>query len=164
MATLAHLTTNSGEGGHHIQLLAVVSLPLLNSLSLHDMCMQHACFLQPLTQLQALSLSYRNKMAGIAALTTLTGLTRLKLDSMCFEEELSAAEQLELGSTLAALQNLQRLTINHVSPGPVMEAVWQLTKLTKLELSCRDRVSIFGLTTSQCLALLPGHITDLHLL
>jgi hypothetical protein len=46
----------------------------------------------------------------------------------------SGEEQSELGSALAALSNLQSMHINHAPPGPVTQALSQLTGLTELRL------------------------------
>jgi hypothetical protein len=125
--------------------------------------MQHAYLLQPLSQLQALSLHYGKRItAGITALTALTGLTRLELNRTS-QLESSAIERLALGSTLSALQHLRDLTINSLPPAPVMEAVSQLAMLTKLKLTQQDPVSVPAPDLSRCLALLPRHIAELHL-
>jgi hypothetical protein len=97
---------------------------------------------------------------GITALSALTGLTRLRLARPYYWES-EAEEQLQnsrmLGSTLASLTKLQDLTLNYLSPGPIMEAMSQLTLLTKLQLDGT------GPDLSRCLALLPRHIVVLYL-
>jgi hypothetical protein len=97
---------------------------------------RYAGFLQGCTQLKALSL-YTNNIKGASALAQLTGLTQLELPS---EQLFSAEEQSELGSALAALSNLQSLLISHAPPGPVTQALSQLTGLTELTLTRQDLV------------------------
>jgi hypothetical protein len=165
MPCLAHLTITAGADAHHIKLLTGVSLPLLNSLTVENISMQHAHLLQPLTQLQALSLQCVN-IAGVTALTTLTSLTRLKIGRLTFWD--SAKERMRnsrmLGSTLVPLTNLQDLAIEYLSPGPLMEAMSQLTMLTKLTVGQQQHASMPDPDLGQCLPLLPRNITEVHLL
>jgi hypothetical protein len=134
MPLLTHLTLEQELTGQDAQMLAAVRLGTLRSLDVRmDLC--HASFLQGCTQLKALTLVFR-KVKGVGALAELTGLTELELhqDTWNNRQVISAAEQSELGSTLAALSNLQSLHISTAPPGPVTEALSQLTGLTELTL------------------------------
>jgi hypothetical protein len=115
---------------------------------------RHAWRLQGCTQLKALSLSFDN-LKRASPIAHLTGLTQLEVFSVSMKPKLlSAAEQSELGSTLAALSNLQSLRIDHAPPGPVAQALSQLTGLTELALTRQDLVPNPGpLTLPTCVRL-----------
>jgi hypothetical protein len=106
-----------------------------------DLC--HASILQGCTQLEALTL-VTSDVKGVSTIAQLTGLTQLELhsDTQGFlgQQLFSDEEQAELGSALAALSNLQNLLISHAPPGPVTQALSQLSSLTKLTLSQQDLV------------------------
>jgi hypothetical protein len=108
------------------------------------MDLSHAWFLQGCTQLQALAL-YTSNLKGASAIAQLTGLTRLQLRSRSNSQLFSAVEQSELGRALAALNNLPSLLLNHAPPGPVTQALSQLTGLTQLCLSQQSQVFNPGL-------------------
>jgi hypothetical protein len=130
-----------GPTGNNIQLLSEVTLLSLQSLDLRGADLRNVQLLQGYTQLKKLSLSYRD-LKGIGAVAHLTGLTKLELDpSGCRTRQLfSPEDQSELGSALAALTNLKCLSIDHAPPGPVTEALSQLTALTELSFSNQGRV------------------------
>jgi hypothetical protein len=92
--------------------------------------------LHTLTQLSNLRL-HDSDITGVGALAQLTGLTNLgmrEVPGYNSHEPLPAAGQAELGRALSALSNLQSLCISHAPPGPVTEALSQLTGLTRLTL------------------------------
>jgi hypothetical protein len=131
MPVLTHLETGPQLTGQDAQMLAAVRLGMLRSLNVcMDLC--HACFLRGCTQLKELTL-YTMTVKGVGAIAQLTGLTRLNLYSGSWTQRvMPAAEQSELGSALAALSGLQSLRISHAPPGPVTQALSQLTGLTEL--------------------------------
>jgi hypothetical protein len=133
MSLLTCLTIRQWLTDQDAQMLAAVRLDTLHSLNVRmDLC--HAWFLQACQQLKALHLVVRN-VKGASAIAQLTGLTQLQILSATPTQQLfSAAEQSELGSALAALSNLQSLSISHAPPGPVTLALSQLTRLTELML------------------------------
>jgi hypothetical protein len=152
MPFLTHLTIEFNLGKQSAQMLAAVRLDTLRSLDARmDLC--HAWFLQGCTQLKGLTL-YTPNVKGVTAIAQLNGLTYLELDSAPRSQLLSAAEQSELGSTLAALTNLQSLRIDHAPPGPVTQALSQLTSLTELTLYQQSLVPNPGpLTLPSCVKL-----------
>jgi hypothetical protein len=163
MPVLKALSTSPG---HNIQVLAAVPLPSLHSLAVRDTDLCYARFLQGYTQLKELSLSYTN-LKGVGAVAQLTGLTKLELHPFTLGYRLfSASEQSELGSALAAISNLQCLHIDHAPPGPVTEALSQLTTLTVLCLMQQRAVPNPGplaLPSVRSLTFLHGYITAKHL-
>jgi hypothetical protein len=165
MPLLAHLEIEPPKlSGHCAATLAAARLDTLRSLHVRmDLC--HASFLQGCTQLKALALETIN-VKGVSALAQLTGLTELKLYSESTSRLFSAEEQSELGSTLAALSNLQSVDLNHAPPGPVTQSLSQLTGLTKLRLEEQRKVSNPGsLVLPSCveLLLLPSGTCVQHL-
>jgi hypothetical protein len=138
MPYLTHLSIKPRLSGGHAQMLAAVRLGMLRSLDAH-MDLSRAWFLQGCTQLKALTLCTYN-FKGASAIAQLTGLTHLELGSGSYSQLFSAAEQSELGGALAALTNLQSLHLSHAPPGPVTQALSQLTGLTELCLARQDLV------------------------
>jgi hypothetical protein len=136
---LTHLIIDQQLTEQNAQMLAAVRLDTLRSLDVRmDLC--HAWFLKGCTQLRTLTCLSSN-IKGASAIAQLTGLTQLELRSAYPGQQLfSAAEQSELGSTLAALSNLQSLQISHAPPGPVTHALSQLTGLTELWLTQQELV------------------------
>jgi hypothetical protein len=150
MPSLQHLSINEGPSGVNIQHLAAVPLPSVTSMSV-DMDLCHAQHLQSYTQLRGLSVTYSSfDLKGVSALRQLTGLTRLDLCTQAHIDRplYSAAEQSELGSVLAALTGLCELEIDHAPPGPIAQALSQLTGLRLLTLHSQGEVA-----TPDCLAL-----------
>jgi hypothetical protein len=151
MPLLTHLIIDQQLTEQNAQMLAAVRLDSLHRLDVR-MDLSHAWFLQGCTQLQALAL-YTNNLKGASAIAQLTGLTQLELWSKC-REQLSVPEQSELGSALAALSDIQSLLISHAPPGPVTEALSQLTGLTELALEKQGLVPNPGpLTLPSCVRL-----------
>jgi hypothetical protein len=97
----------------------------------------------------------------------LTGLTKLELHPFTLGYWLfCASEQSELGSALAALSRLRSLLIDHAPPGPVAEALSQLTALTELCLMQQQAVPKPGpliLPIVKNLTFLMDSITAQHL-
>jgi hypothetical protein len=150
MPSLRHLSINQGPSGVNIQHLAAVPLPSVTSMSV-DMDLCHAQHLQSYTQLRGLSVTYSSfDLKGVRALRQLTGLTRLDLCTQAHIDRplYSAAEQSELGSVLAALTGLCELEIDHAPPGPIAQALSQLTGLRLLTLHSQGEVA-----TPDCLTL-----------
>jgi hypothetical protein len=138
MPLLANLTIYQALTEQSAQMLAAVSLETLHCLDVRmELC--HAWFLQGCKQLKALTIRTAN-FKGVSAISQLTELTGLCLVTGLQLALLPAEEQSELGSTLAALRNLQSLSISHAPPGPVTQALSQLTGLTELTLSQQDLV------------------------
>jgi hypothetical protein len=130
-----------------------VRLDTLRSLDVHiDLC--HAWFLQGCKQLQSLTL-FTPSIKGVSNIAQLTGLTQFGLHSASNNsQQFSAEEQSELGSALAALSNLQCLSISHAPPGPVTQALSQLSGLAELTLAQQDLVATPGpLTLPSCVKL-----------
>jgi hypothetical protein len=111
------------------------AMPSLANLDFHKgVCRRNTQHLHTLTQLSNLSL-HDSDITGVGALAQLIGLTNLSLlevPGYNSHEPLPAAGQAELGRALSALSNLQRLYIIHAPPGPVTDALSQLTALTQL--------------------------------
>jgi hypothetical protein len=126
-----------------LPLLAYFQCPPLRSLHISGMPERSSSLIRVSAQLRRLDLSC-NDLTGIGALLQqLNGLTDLRLHSnpIGYQHKLfSAAEQSELESALAALSNLQSLLLNHCPPGPVTQALSQLTGLTQLSLEQQDVV------------------------
>jgi hypothetical protein len=153
MPLLTDLSVDRGLTGQAARMLAAVQLDTLRSLNVcMDIC--HAMCLQGYSQLKALTL-FTPHVKGASAIAQLTGLTQLALWSAFPGQQLfSAAEQSELGSTLAALSNLQSLSISHAPPGPVTQALSQLAALTELRLYQQHLVPNPGpLTLPSCVKL-----------
>jgi hypothetical protein len=133
MPNLTHLEIGQQLTGRDAQMYAALRLGTIRSLDVR-MDLSHAWFLQGCTQLKTFTL-VTTKVKGVSAIAQLTGLTQFKLFSGSWDcHAFTAAEQSELGSTLAALTNLQSLLISHAPPGPVTQALSQLTGLTELTL------------------------------
>jgi hypothetical protein len=118
MPSLTELHFIQGSGAYNTQHWSASRQ--LNNLSLHDA-----------------------DVSGVGALAQLTGLTTLSLlDLPGYQsyEPLPAAGQAELGRALAGLKNLQFLCISHAPPGPVAQALSQLTSLRELWLEQQDLV------------------------
>jgi hypothetical protein len=166
---LEDLTISQGRNGHNIKLLAATPLPSLRSLEISSMDLSNAQFLTGYTQLGQLSLGYTSDMKGISALAQLTGLTSLELYAMPGERphrQFSPTEQSELGSLLAALKQLRSLNTTYMPPGPMTQAVSQLTALTQVILPMQDLVGNPGpLILPSALRLCLGNIplTPKHL-
>jgi hypothetical protein len=143
MPSLTELRIQQMAAGQNLQLLASVRWPALRSLDVRVVQLDDCWFLQTVTQLKKLSLGC-NSIKGMAALAQLTGLTSLQLRPGLqpdIPKQMSAAEQSELGSALSALTNLQNLRIGHAPPGPITQALAQLTALTELTLARQYLVS-----------------------
>jgi hypothetical protein len=149
MPLLRQLSIDQRESGHNLQVLRAVHLVSLRSLDIKMDC-RFGQDLQRFTQLKELCVMY-TQLEGVSALGQLTGLTRLELTAASQDSHqlfstaeeamlLSAAEQAELGTALAAQSNLQSLRIDHAPPGPVTQALSQLTGLTELILEQQDLV------------------------
>jgi hypothetical protein len=155
MPLLTHLAIGQELSRHSAQLLSAVRRDKLHSLEVRlDLC--HASFLQGCTQLKALTLVYSDKFKGAIAIADLAGLTKLELNANTWWKRrlISAEEQSELGITLAALSNLQSLRLDHAPPGPVSQALSQLTALTEVTLSQQNVVTNPGpLILPSCLQL-----------
>jgi hypothetical protein len=134
MPSLTELQIQQMAAGQNLQLMASLQLPSLRSLWVSAVQLDDCCFLQTMTQLKKLTLGERN-IKGVVALAQLTGLTSLYLSSEPQPGAPALAEQSELGSALASLRNLQFLGISHALPGPVTQALSQLSGLTQLVLS-----------------------------
>jgi hypothetical protein len=163
MPLLTHVEIDMELTAHSAQLLAAARLTTVHSLTAYmDLC--HAWCLQGCIQLKALMLSFHN-VKGASAIAQLTGLTRLELTPLSDSQLFSAAEQSELGSALASLTNLQCLHFDHAPPGPVTEALSQLTALTELTLVEQGLVPNPGpLTLPSCVRLrLDYNISVQHL-
>jgi hypothetical protein len=156
MPLLTHLTIRQKLTGQNGGMLAAVRLDMLRSLIVHmDLC--HAWLLKGCTQLQSLTMATRN-VRGVSAIAQLVGLTQLRLHSSRVEPLFSAEEQAELGSALAALSNLQSLSIRHAPPGPVTQAISQLTRLTELALD--EGHSPGPLVLPSCVMLTLDHVNN----
>jgi hypothetical protein len=132
MPLLTHLNVEGELTGQAAKLVTAIQLGTLQSLGVRmDRC--PASLLQACTQLKALHLFVGN-WKGASAIAQLTGLTRLNLFTASYTQLFSAAEQSELGSALAALSNIQSLHLSNAPPGPVAQALSQLTALTELAL------------------------------
>jgi hypothetical protein len=95
-------------------------------------------FCQHFSSLQTLRMLQVRDVTGAAWLTSLTNLDQLELT--CYHQSpLTSEEQSELGSALVALSKLKSLTLAHAAPGPVAEALSQLTGLTELRLTAQGR-------------------------
>jgi hypothetical protein len=143
MPSLTELQIIRRASRDDIQLLASLEWPDLRTLSTNVMQLDSCCSLKALTQLRELGLVYAD-IQGVGAVAQLTGLTGLYL-YQCYhaaqkQQLFSAAEQSELGSALAALSNLQNLLLSHAPPGPVTQALMQLTGLTELWLTQQDLI------------------------
>jgi hypothetical protein len=148
-------------------MLGALQWPPLHSLHLSSVQLNGHCSLLTMTQLKQLELDYTS-IRGVGALAQLTGLTRLQLRpglNSGTPKLFTAAEQSELGSALAALTNLQCLRISHAPPGPVTQALSQLTALTELYLLDQHLVTNPGpLVLPSCVKLtLPNGISVQHL-
>jgi hypothetical protein len=150
MPLLTHLVIApellSGHTWAEQSYLAAIRVKSLRSLTVRvDQC--HAWLLEACTHIKALTL-LAYSFEGASAIAQLTGLTQLKLTwtANC-EQVFPAAEQSELGRALAALSNLRSLDISHAPPGPVAQALSQLTGLTEVTLH------------NQGLVPDPGHLT-----
>jgi hypothetical protein len=167
MPCLKSLDIYQGRAGHDVQALSAVPLPSLHTLHICAVNLSRAQLPQGYTQLKELSLTYTN-LKGVGAAAQLTGLTKLELCSLALGCQLfSASEQSELGSTLAALRNLKCLHIDHAPPGPVAEALSQLTALTELSFSNQGRVldpAPLALPSVLCLSFGTGKVTVQQLL
>jgi hypothetical protein len=172
---LSHLTLDGDLDGQGVQVLAAAPLPSLHSLDIRsiDVCTAH--FLTGYTQLKELSLGCV-KVKGVTALTQLTALTSLRLSTTESHPKqhigrlLSPMEQFELGSVLAALQELRSLYITCLPPGPMTDAVSQLTALTQVTLVDQHLVGNPGpLILRSVLSLrlcdynvTPNHLAQIH--
>jgi hypothetical protein len=134
MPLLTHVTIRQQLTGQNAQMFGAAPLTTLDRLDVRmDLC--HSWILQGCKQLRTLTLLSAS-IKGVSNIAQLTALTQLELRSVFPGQQLfSAAEQSELGSTLAALTNLQNLLPSHAPPGPVTQALSQLTGLTQLVLS-----------------------------
>jgi hypothetical protein len=153
MPLLTHLSIRQQLTGQHAQVLAGVHLATSHSLDV-DMNLCHAWLLQGCTQLKALTL-YVSNVQGASAVAQLAGLTQLELRHATDRFVVfSGEEQSELGNALAALSNLQSLSISHAPPGPITQALSQLTGLAELALTRQDLVPNPGpLTLPSCVKL-----------
>jgi hypothetical protein len=139
MPFLTHMTVRQQLTEQTAQMLAAVRLDRLHRLDVR-MDLYHARILQGCTHLRTLTVLSSN-IKGASAIAQLTGLTQLELHSADPGQQLfSPAEQSELGSALSALSNLQNLLLDHAPPGPVTQALSQLTGLTQLVLAQQDLV------------------------
>jgi hypothetical protein len=115
-------------------------LPSLRSLDVCEPELRNAQFLQGYTQLQKLKLRYTN-LESIGVISQLTSLTSLTILPATYSRQVfSTSEQSELGSALGALSKLRWLFVHHAPPGPVTEALSQLTALTWLCLMHQELV------------------------
>jgi hypothetical protein len=101
-------------------------------------CMQDKKHLHTWPQLTRLG-PHDNGVSRVGALAQLTGLTNLSLCHLPGYNSLPAAGQAALGSILSALSNLQCLHTHYAPPGPVTQALAQLTGLTELCLTEQDQ-------------------------
>jgi hypothetical protein len=120
------------------------AVPSLTDLDLWEgPCKKNIRHLHTLMQLNKLSLK-DDYVCGVEALAQLTGLTQLSLCQLPgyqSSKPLPAAGQAELGRALSALSNLQCLYISHAPPGPITQALSQLTGLTELKLYLQSLVA-----------------------
>jgi hypothetical protein len=167
---LQDLAIFQGHDGHNIKQLAVTPLPSLRSLYIRRMDLSNAQFLTCYTQLSKLSLGYMSEMKGASALAELTGLTSLSLYPMPSAEiwgrplqqpcQFPPEQQSELGSVLAALKALRSLGLTCLPPGPMTDAVSQLTALNELTLLHQNVVGNPGpIVLPRALSLCFSHCT-----
>jgi hypothetical protein len=111
-------------------------MPSLRILKVYNMNQCPASVLASLSQLQELTF-HQADIQQVSTLAQLTGLTQLEMGF--YEDHTSewpSKAQQELAEVLNALSSLQRLSIVQVPPGPIHEALAQMTTVTKL--TCRE--------------------------